>query len=32
MKTFLEKGKNLHSHTNENVFLKSDIAAIERIV
>ena len=26
-----EKAKNLHSHTHENVFLKSDIAVIERI-
>ena len=31
MKTFLEKGKYLHSHTHENVFSKSDIAVIERI-
>ena len=31
MKTFLEKAKNLHSHTYENVFLKSDIAVIELI-
>ena len=31
MKTFLEKAKNLHSHTHENVFLKSDIAVIEHI-
>ena len=29
MKTFLEKAKNLHSHTHENSFLKSDIAVIE---
>ena len=31
MKTFLEKAKNLHSHTHENVLLKSDIAVIELI-
>ena len=31
MKTFLEKAKNLHSHTHENVFFKSDIAVIELI-
>ena len=31
MRTFLEKAKNLHSHTHENDFLKSDIAVIELI-
>ena len=31
MKTFVEKTKNLHSHTHENAFLKSDIAVIELI-
>ena len=31
MKTFFKKAKNLHSHTHENVFLKSDIAVIELI-
>ena len=31
MKIFLAKTKNLHSHTHENVFLKSDIVVIERI-
>ena len=29
MKTFLEKAKVLHSHTHENVFLKSDLAVTE---
>ena len=29
--TFLEKAKNLHSHTHENVFFKSHIAVTERI-
>ena len=28
MKTFLGKAKVLHSHTHENVFLKSDIPVI----
>ena len=28
LKTFLEKDKNLHSHTHENVFFKSDTAVI----
>ena len=31
MKTFLEKAKVLHSHTQKNVFFKSDIAVIELI-
>ena len=31
MKTFLEKDKNLHSHTHENAFFKSDIAVIQLI-
>ena len=31
MKNFLEKVKNLHLHTHENVFLKSDIGIMELI-
>ena len=31
MNNFLEKAKNLHWHTHENIFLKSDIGVMEFI-